>query len=916
MKLPLFLFMLFCTFSFGQEKTPIDTLNKYIEIQPMYFSEGVEMGISNFDNLKNKKFQLHHLKTRSIGKEYWGSFFLKPIIDKEISVLEFSFPYTDRIEVYVPIKKGTYQIFEVGMATRPKEIYKMEQTSTLYVDGALVDFDRPFLFKNVPMSFYGLDSLNEKIYVMGYGSPPLEINAELNKTVYKSTEFEFKFVLLLGMIIISFVFMFVHYVITKHNYFLFYSLYLFFLIFNYGYRTPYFYNIYSQIHENLYFYLNQNGQLLSFFCYMLFIKYFIGIKENYVRLNVIYNFTLILFLSFIAVYNFIIIINPYFPYHDFLMKSGIYLFVMLSFVFVIYMFIKKRLVHTAVVFIGSMMLLMGYISAIIFRDFFVLVPLVVVETIFFISVIAYLDLRNFKRAFEVDKLKEIDEFKSRFFTNISHEFRTPLTLIYGPLQDQLNSTKLSQSERKNLHAALRSTQRLKDLVDQLLALSKLESKNLKLNVQQSNLPQFLMAQAEAFSFNCSEKNVDYKIKVEKDEIVDWFDQDILEKILYNLIGNAIKYTPENGEIIIEGKRRNNEYSINVKNNGNYIAPQLQEKIFERFYQSNHKNPGAGIGLALTKELVELHYGSIFLKSEQSGFTEFSISFPTNKEVFASNEIFSEAISKEETSAPIMEVFGVEKNVPIPEDAPILLIVDDSEDIRDYVSSIFETTYIIHTANEGKAAFDEALKHIPDIVISDVMMPGEDGFSFTKKLKEHPLTSHIPVILLTAKTQVASQLEGMGIGADAYVTKPFNPQLLKANVDNLIENRRKLQQRFSQEVILMPKDIAVSSADEQFLERLQKVLEKHLTDPDFSAEIFGNEMGVSRMQLHRKLKALTGQSTTEFLRSQRLKLALHLLREKNVSISEVGYAVGFNDPSYFTRCFKQEFGSSPSEYISH
>jgi YesN/AraC family two-component response regulator len=237
------------------------------------------------------------------------------------------------------------------------------------------------------------------------------------------------------------------------------------------------------------------------------------------------------------------------------------------------------------------------------------------------------------------------------------------------------------------------------------------------------------------------------------------------------------------------------------------------------------------------------------------------------------------------------------------------------EIRNYVSSIFESTYQIKTASNGKEGLELAFEEIPDIVISDVMMPVMDGFGFTKKLKENEITSHIPIILLTAKSEDKDKLDGVHSGADSYVIKPFNSQLLKATVTNLIENRRKLQSRFAQEVLIRPKDISISSADEQFLERLQKVMDQHLTQTDFSAERFSKEMGVSRMQLHRKLKAITGQSTSEFIRSQRLKLAYNLLKDKKANISEIGYTVGFNDPSYFTKCFKQEFGASPTDYFS-
>lgn len=531
------------------------------------------------------------------------------------------------------------------------------------------------------------------------------------------------------------------------------------------------------------------------------------------------------------------------------------------------------------------------------------------------GIFIFFQFRNRKKT--TKKLRELDTAKNTFFANISHEFRTPLTLINGPIEDQLASDRLSPSERQNLSAALRNSQRLKDLVDQLLALAKLQSGNLTLNIQRANLPEFLIAHTEAFAFNCKEKHIDLAVEVAKDEINDWFDQDILEKILYNLLGNALKYTPENGTIRLKGKRIDKKFEISVVNSGAYIPLEQQQKIFQRFYQGNSKNLGAGIGLSLTKDLTEVHKGTISMKSEKNGLTEFKVILPIDKSVFGLQQqaVPDQGIARPVAQSPAFEL-PVDKEIVLPEDAPSILVIDDSKDIRDYVGSIFENTFAVHTASDGKEAFETAVETIPDIVISDVMMPGEDGFTFTKNIKEHQLTSHIPVILLTAKTQVAAKLEAMGIGADAYITKPFNSQLLKATVENLMENRRRLQQRFAKEVVLKPKEIAVSSADEKFLDTLQRVLDKNINDPSFTIENFGKEMGVSRMQLHRKLKALTGKSASEFLKSQRLKLALKLLREKKISISEIAYTVGFNDPSYFTRCFKHAFGSSPTEYVSN
>ena len=398
---------------------------------------------------------------------------------------------------------------------------------------------------------------------------------------------------------------------------------------------------------------------------------------------------------------------------------------------------------------------------------------------------------------------------------------------------------------------------------------------------------------------------------------DWFDRDAIEKVLFNLLGNAIKYTNDGGTVTISGKRKDSSYSLSVHNTGNYIPEGKQQKIFERFYQSDPENPGTGIGLALTKELVELHKGTISLESSEAKGTKFEVNIPVDKEQYAENEILSRELQKIELDSyeEITSEEIVDSHTTTPDDAPILLIADDNAEIRAYVSSIFESMYQIYTADTGRVALNLSSEKIPDVVISDVMMPDLNGFELTEQLKESEITSHIPVVLLTAKSDDADKLEGTRSGADAYVTKPFNAQLLKATVSNLIENRRKLQSRFSQEVLLRPKEISISSADEQFLERLQKVMDENLTQPDFSADRFSKEMGVSRMQLHRKLKAITGQSTSEFLRSQRLKLAYNLLKEKKANISEIGYTVGFNDPSYFTKCFKQEFGASPTDYFA-
>lgn len=514
-----------------------------------------------------------------------------------------------------------------------------------------------------------------------------------------------------------------------------------------------------------------------------------------------------------------------------------------------------------------------------------------------------------------EKLEELSRAKSIFFANISHEFRSPITIIKGIVGDGLSLNGLSTAQRKHLLAAQRNTFRLETLVEQLLALAKLEGKNMRLHVQPGNLSNFLRAQAETFSFSAQEKHLEISLEIPKNENMHWFDHDTLEKISANLIGNAIKYTPVNGQIIILGAQIGDTFVCKIQNSGSYLDPEQQERIFDRFYQVNSQNPGTGIGLALAKELTQLHHGTLTIQSIKDNFTTFTLKIPISKNEYISSEILTEELQHSDEQIPLNLEETLKINQDILESAPLLLVVDDNSDIRNYIASVFESNYAIYQAADGKEGFKIALEVVPDIIISDVIMPHEDGFTLTKNLKENNITSHIPVILLTAKSEITDKVEGMDIGADAYVTKPFSATLLKANVDNLIENRRKLRARYSQEVVLMPKDMSDASPEKHFWERLEKILEVNLIEPNFSIEKFASEMAMSRMQLHRKLKALTGQNPSDFLRSQRLKMAVVLLKKNKMPISEIGYAVGFNNPSYFSKAFKQEFGHSPSDYLS-
>lgn len=523
-----------------------------------------------------------------------------------------------------------------------------------------------------------------------------------------------------------------------------------------------------------------------------------------------------------------------------------------------------------------------------------------------------------------NKLRELDTLKSSFFENISHEFRTPLALIAGPVEQQLQKPDIDPSEKKNLTIAQRNTKRLLTLVDQLLDLSKLETGHFKLKVQQGNLSLFLKSLTSSFDYLAQESNQTYTVNINIPENSYYFDADTLEKIVTNLISNAIKYSPDGEAIEIAATIQDQKLQLTVKNSGAPLSQEALQTIFNRFERIDEQTAGTGIGLALSKELVSLHKGIINAHSKDS-WTTFTITVPVTKTAFSETEkvkvVMAETASANlpssqegaETSASQDEIIQEEPDIFSKDTQPILLIVDDNPDLRTYVSSLFEDQYTIHTAQDGTEGFEIASSIVPDLIITDLMMPKDDGITLTRNCKTNEATSHIPIIMLTAKAGDENQLIGLETGADAYITKPFNTEILKTTAHNLLDTRRKLQERFSQEVVLIPKDMAVNSVDERFLDNLKEVVDTQIIESDFTTESFAKALGMSRMQLHRKLKALTGLSSTEFIRSQRLKLAAQLLKKSEINVSQVGYAVGFNNHSYFTKCFKEQYGISPSDY---
>ncbi|MCX6236077.1 MAG: ATP-binding protein [Bacteroidia bacterium] len=526
------------------------------------------------------------------------------------------------------------------------------------------------------------------------------------------------------------------------------------------------------------------------------------------------------------------------------------------------------------------------------------------------------------------KLHELDMMKLRFYTNISHEIRTPLTLILGPL-DKMRSNTIPENEMKgHIEVMHRNATQLHQLINQLLDFRKLETGNLKLALACGDMVSFLAEIVGSFDKYAEEKEIKLKFNSLKKEIITNFDADKLGKIINNLLSNAFKFTGKGGKISVnlslvfesdesESVGDSSEkrlIEITVKDTGIGIADTNLEKIFIRFFQVDDgaKQTGTGIGLALTKELVKLHKGSISVQSKPGKGSKFTIHLPYDE--VSSNQpvetLNAENSNEQAVNRHIEEFTGD----TMPSGRKIMLLVDDNSDVRYFIKTHFNSNYQVLEGENGLEGWNIALKTIPDIIICDVMMPDIDGFEFCRKIRKDERTSHIPIILVTALGSREHEIEGLSYGADDYITKPFDLVILQTKVENILSVRQSLKQKYTSEMLLQPKNIILSSPDERFLQKAIEVVENNISDPDLDIERFAAEIGVSRMQLYRKLDALTEMTVKEFVRNIRLKRAAQLLVQKKLNVSEVAYAVGFKDLSHFRKCFKLEFGMSASEYV--
>ena len=543
--------------------------------------------------------------------------------------------------------------------------------------------------------------------------------------------------------------------------------------------------------------------------------------------------------------------------------------------------------------------------------------------------------------FQTEKEKELTNLKLGFFTNISHELRTPLTLILGPMEEISTSPGPVPDLRGKVQLMQRQAQKLLDLVNQLLDFRKVESGHVPLRAGRRDAQFFLAEQFASFQLKAQERGVQYELHAPAEPTWLYFDRSKLEIILTNLLANAFTYVRDRGHVALgaavvgqaggeavykNGQLTDNYFIISVSDTGVGIAPPELDRIFDPYYQAAHTNTlrmtGTGIGLALARQFAERHGGQLTVVSTPGVGSTFELRLPLGQQHLRPEDLEpAEAPAASEAAGPEPPLPEALANglattpapASVPSGPPRLLVVEDNDELRQYLQQLFAPDYQVATAEDGVVGWEKALAQLPDLIISDVMMPRSDGLELCQRLKQHPKTAHIPVVLLTARTAETHELEGLGMGADDYVSKPFNPSLLHAKADALLRNRRKLHEFYQRHILLQPTELVVADVDREFLERAMHIVEQHLGDPEFGVPVLVREMAMSSSVFYRRLKSISGQTVVEFIRDVRLKRAAQLLTQTTMRVSEVAFEVGIENAKYFRQVFQKLYGTTPSEY---
>lgn len=571
----------------------------------------------------------------------------------------------------------------------------------------------------------------------------------------------------------------------------------------------------------------------------------------------------------------------------------------------------------------------------------------IISFILFTSTIVYIILYIYKLRHQIYMEQQLANVKLRFFTDISHELRTPLTLITSPVGEVLEHESLTPSARKLLTVVHNNTERMLRLVNQILDFRKIENKKMKLLLEKTDIVELLQKVMDNFRLIAEEKNINFRLQTDKESIHCWIDQDKVEKIIFNLLSNAFKYTPANKSITVYAHTTKDKVVISVADEGIGIDPKKQQTLFQRFetlVNNNILQPSSGIGLSLVKELIELHQGNIQVNTETGIGSEFIVTLPLDQKVYEGKEnaefilsdipsTHNQKDSKHKAIFPIPEKKNIlQENIAYcdvddktDEEFISVLIIEDNTELRSFLNDILSGTYKVIEATNGQEGLEQALQYIPDFIISDVMMPVMDGLDMVKAIKEQRDICHIPIILLSAKSSLDDRISGLEHGIDDYITKPFSSTYLKIRIKYLLQQRKQLQElylkQWSKTLKKTPVPIAdieptppqITSFDEEFMKRVMEIMNNQIDNSDFIIDEFAKKLGMGRTVFYQKLKSLTGLSPIDFVREMRIKRAKQLAESGEYNVSTIAYMTGFNDPKYFSKCFKKRYGVSPSEF---
>lgn len=917
-----FITLFFSSLSFGQietsEPVSIDKRNIqfYIDNNVSYYLDSTRA--LQFKDIKKLPFKASSEPLLDDQSKTWYKFYIQT--ELKVKTLIFSPSHVDSSNVYLPYHNG-YKEHIIGRLTDKKAGFSVFDKSILYVPIDSIDFSKPFYYNKVILTKTGKGNADNSGYVVLTNNISIWKNKKDKRIGYSKTPHVF-----LAAISIAMLIFFVNYFVTKDKNFLNYSLYLFFTILIFSSNFSFFVNLVNDIHPLSIDSIAHASVILASVSYFYFVVYFLDVKHDFPKIYPLTKYTIIGSLIFAAFSVFQMFFLPYLNYRYDILRIYDIAFVIISIVVFVYLVWQPLTLVKRIVILGSFLLIIGQLLSLVTGNAYYFIYAVCIEIIAFSSVVSFQNkITSYNRLVsenalqkekkERENLQELTQLKSRFITNITHEFRTPLTIIQGyvdNLNEQFNADKKVTS---SLNTIKQSSNNLLNLVNQMLDLDALENKKLSINLIQDDVVSYTLKIINGLNNLALEKQINIDFKTNEAKILMDFDEEKLRQILSNLISNAIKFSPEDSEIKIKlNKLEDHTLKIEVIDQGYGIAKKDMPFIFNRFYQVESDTQkvyqGTGIGLALTKELVELLEGTIKVTSILGNGSTFTIALPITNA--AAKNDFSTNVEKDYTfDASISELDEVINH----ENTNTVLIVEDNVDMANFIASCLQLDYNVIFAKDGRQGLEFAELNIPDIIITDIMMPFVDGFELIQKLQENPNTNHIPIIALTAKSKHKDKLEGISSGADVYLTKPFEKDELVLRAQMLIAKRKQLQERYKVNTVIENKQNNGIQSDKNliFLNTLIDAIHKHIDYSGFGAKELAKHLAMSDSQLYRKLKAISDTSTALFIRKVRLEKSKELLENSGLSISEVAYATGFNDPKWFSKAFKGEFKVNPSEY---